>query len=157
MSGTDDIPPCLIFIDKEGKWFHKGVEMIHREIINLFYQHIHLDSQGRYVILWEGEHCYLEVEDTPFIVRKALFKETTQAHHARFILFLSDETQEDLSPDTLTVGGDNVLYCKVKNGNFPARFDRPAYYQLAQHIEEQKGDYFLPLNGKDYQIRREYE
>lgn len=157
VSGIDDIPPCLIFIDKEGKWFHKGVEMIHREFIRLFYQNMHLDSQGRYIILWEGERCFVEVEDTPFIVQKALFKDTKQAGRSRFILFLSDETQEELSPDTLTVGMDNVLYCKVKDHTFPARFDRPAYYQLAQHIEENQGNYFLPLNGKKYQIRRRDE
>lgn len=154
MPTTDDIPPCLIFIDKEGRWFHRDVEMIHREFIRLFYQHLCLDSQGRYIITWEGELCYVEVEDTPFVVRKALFINATQADRSRFILFLSDETREDLSPETLSVGTDNVLYCRVKDRIFPARFDRSAYYQLAQHIEESEGAYSLPLNGKKYIIRR---
>jgi len=24
----NELPPCLIFIDKEGRWYHKGAEMI---------------------------------------------------------------------------------------------------------------------------------
>jgi len=152
-----DVPPCMIFIDKEGRWFHKGVEMVHRETILLFYQHMSLDSQGRYMITLEGERCYVEVEDTPFIVRRARFVESHQTGRSRYILSLSDDTKEDLSPDTVMVGVGNVLYCRVKDHAFPARFDRPAYYQLAQHIGEREGVYVLPLNGKDYVIRREGE
>jgi len=153
---TDDIPPCQIFIDKGGRWFHKGVEMIHREFINLFYEHMSLDPEGRYVITLEGERCHVDVEDTPFIVRKALFKDSVQSTRSRVILFLSDETQENLSPESLYVGIENVLYCRVRGGTFPARFDRPAYYQLAQHIEEAEGSYFLRMNDKKYMIPVKY-
>lgn len=152
-TANDDIPPCLIFIDKEGRWFHQGVEMIHRETIHLFYQHMSVDSQGRYIITLEGERCYVEVEDTPFIVRRARFTDSVPADQSRYLLSLNDGTEENLSPDTLMVGKGNVLYCRVKAHSFPARFDRQAYYQLARYIEEREGVYFLPLNGKEYLIR----
>ena len=151
----DEVPPCLIFIDKEGRWFHKGVEMIHRETIRLFYQHMSLDSQGRYIISMEGERCYVEVEDTPLIVRRARYMDSGRADQSRYLLSLSDGTEENLYPDTLIVGKGNVLYCSVKTHTFPARFNRQAYYQLAQYIEEKAGAYFLPLNGKEYLIRNE--
>ena len=154
MPGKNDIPPCLIYIDKEGRWFHKGIEMIRREFIQFFYQHMEIDSQGRYVIDWGGDRCYVEVEDTPFLVRRTVFRSKDQANNERFILFLSDDSQEDLSPDTLFVGNENILYCKVNDRTFPARFDRAAYYQLAEHIVEENNDYFLPLNGEKYIIRR---
>jgi hypothetical protein len=96
----------------------------------------------------------MEVEDTPFVVRRAVFGKLDQTNRSRFILFLSDDGQEDLCPDTLYVGPDNVLYCKVKNRTFPARFHRPAYYQLTEYIEEENGKYFLPMNGEKYIIRR---
>lgn len=156
-TARDDVLPCLIFIDKEGRWFHKGVEMIHREIIRLFYRHLGLDSQGRYILTLEGERCYVEVEDTPFVVRRARFMDSVQADRSRYTLSLSDGTEENLSPDTLKVGVDHVLYCRVKDHAFPARFDRPAYYQLAQYIVERAGVYFLPLNGKEYEIRKKDE
>jgi len=144
----NDIPPCLIYIDKEGRWFHNGAEMIHREFIRLFYQHIEIDPLGRYIISWRGERCYVEVEDTPFVVWRVICKD----RDSRFILYLSDDSQEDLKPDTLYVGEKNVLYCKVKDGTFSARFNRPSYYQLAEYIEEEGGRFFLPHDGEKYQI-----
>jgi hypothetical protein len=150
----NDIPPCLIYIDKEGRWFYKGAEMIHREFIRLFYQHMEIDSQGRYIIDWGGSRCFVEVEDTPFVVRRTLLENLEQASDSRFILFLSDDTQEDLAPDTLLIGNDNVLYCKVKNRAFPARFDRAAYYQLTEHLEEENDEFYIPLNGEKYFIPR---
>jgi hypothetical protein len=95
----------------------------------------------------------VEVEDTPFVVRRTTFMQGEKGN-SRFILSLSDDSQEDLSPETLFIGDDNVLYCKVKNRTFPARFDRPAYYQLAEYVEEDNNGYFLPLNGENYRLRK---
>ena len=152
MAGND-IPPCLIYIDKEGRWFHKGVEMIHREFIRLFYQHMEVDSLGRYIINLGADRCYVEVEDTPFVVRRTTFQKADETNKSRFILFLSDDSQEDLSPDTLSIGDNNVLYCKVRNRTFSARFDRAAYYQLAEYVVEENNRYSLPLNGEKHIIR----
>ena len=146
-----DMPPCFILIDKEGRWFHKGAEMIHRDIVRFFYEHIGVDSLGRYVVRWGEERCYLEVEDTPFVVQKISFKEDGGIQSFR--LFLSDDTEETLNPETLFVGGENVLYCKVKNGRFPARFLRPAYYQLTEFVREEEDGFHLPLNGEKHFIR----
>ena len=148
----NDIPPCLIFIDKEGRWYHRGAEMIHREFIRLFYNTIELDSRGRYVIDWQGQRCYVEVEDTAFVVRRVVYQDKGKDENERFILSLSDDTEEDLFPDTLYVGQDNVLYCSVKNHTFPARFNRAAYYQFAAYVEEENGTYYLPLNGRKNKI-----
>jgi uncharacterized protein len=149
MNGPD-IPSCFIFIDGEGRWFHKGAEMIHREIIRFFYDHMELDESGRYVIHWGEERCFLEVQDTAFVVQKVRFHE--EGGLQEFRLFLSDDTDEALRPETLFVGDANVLYCKVKHGKFSARFLRPAYYQLADFVEEGDGTFYLPLNGKKYVI-----
>ncbi len=147
-----DIPPCMIYIDKEGRWFHKGAEMIHREIIRSFYQNMELDSQGRYIINWQGERCYVDVEETPFIVKRVAGQDSGRAGVSRVILYLSDDEKEDLVPETLSFGEDNVPYCRVKGGIFPARFSRAAYYQLAEFIKEEEGGYYLSLNEKKYRI-----
>lgn len=149
----NDIPPCQIYIDKDGAWYHNGAEMIHREFIRLFYENMELDSEGRYLINMSGKRCYLEVEDTAFVIRSVTRKEAGAGRKDCFMLHLSDETQEKLSPGTLCVGRGNVLYCKVKNGAFPARFNRAAYYQLAQQIEEENGAFYLPLNDMKYPIQ----
>ncbi|MBW2149835.1 MAG: hypothetical protein JRI22_22825, partial [Deltaproteobacteria bacterium] len=51
------------------------------------------------------------------------------------------------------VGQDNVLYCKVKGGAFHARFLRPAYYQLAEFVEEEGGRFYIQRGGERYYIR----
>ena len=148
----DDLHPCLIFIDKEGRWYHKGVEMIHRDYIRLFFDKMELDPQGRYLIEWQGERCYVDVEDTAYVVRSIMHNKTGHDGQNRFTIFLSDDSQEALMADTLFLGEANVPYCKVKNGAFPARFNRAAYYQLAEYIVVENGAYYLPCGGKKHEI-----
>lgn len=148
----DGLAPCLIHIDKEGRWFHKGVEMIRREFVRSFYQQMELDAVGQYIIYWGGKRCYVDVADTAFVVRRVSYLNEETGKGSGFVLNLSDDTEEELRPDTLYMGEANVLYCRVKDGIFPARFNRAAYYQLAAHIEAAGGDYVLPVNGRKFKI-----
>ena len=148
----NDLPPCLIYIDKEGQWYHEGAEMIRRDFIRIFYENMEMDSQGRYVILWGGKRCLVEVEDTAFVVWNMRHRKEDAGGKERFVLQLSDDSSEDLRPDSLYVGRDNVLYCKVKEAVFPARFSRAAYYQLATHIVEENRNFYLPVNHRKYEI-----
>ena len=149
----NDLPPCLIYIDKEGQWYHEGAEMIRRDFIRIFYENMEMDSQGRYVILWGGKRCLVEVEDTAFVVWNMRHQDADAGENERFVLQLSDDSSEDLIPNSLYVGSDNVLYCKVKNAAFPARFSRAAYYQLATHIVEEDDNFYLPFNHRKYEIK----
>lgn len=144
----------MIYIDKDGKWFYNGAEMINRGIVLEFYSHLTIDDSGMYIIKRGNEACYVEVEDTPFIVTRVDF-EDADGNTERVRLSLIDETQEDLSPETLRVGDDNVIYCQVKQGSFMARFSRAAYYQLASRIKEEGDKYYLPLNKKKYPVSLE--
>jgi hypothetical protein len=148
--------PCMIYVDKEGSWFHKGAPIIHREILLLFYKCLSVDEQGRYIIKFKDQVCRLDVEDTPFVVLSTEFvRAGGDGEKSRFILHLIDDTKEELAAETLTIGPDHVLYCKIRGGKFRARFSRPSYYQLAQHVEEESetGRYFLCLNNKKYFLR----
>ena len=149
--GIDDLPPCLIYIDKEGKWYHEGAEIIRPDFIQFFFEHMELDEQGRYIVNWNGQRCYIEVEDTAFVVRQVDFV-GQDGEPQKAVIHLNDGTKEDLEPDTLVIGDGEVLYCKVKGGKFPARFLRPAYYQLAQKIVEDGGNFFLSLGGRKYPV-----
>jgi uncharacterized protein len=141
----------MIYIDKDGKWFHKGAEMINRGIVLDFYRYLTTDNSGMYIIKRGNETCYIEVEDTPFIVTRAEF-ESGDGTAEKIVISLIDDTQEILAPETITVGKDNCLYCRIKQGLFMARFNRAAYYQLASHIKEEGDKYYLPLNNKKYLI-----
>ena len=150
---VNGLRPCLIYIDEEGRWHHKGAEIIRRDYIQDFYKNMKMDIEGRYVITWEGKRCYVDVADTAFVVWSVLYRDGMDGRNARFILSISDDSQEELRPETLYVGKDNILYCRIKEAAFPARFNRAAYYLLAAHIEEQDNAFYLPLNGTQYEIK----
>lgn len=148
-------PPCMIYVDKDGAWFHKGAPIIHRELLLFFYQCLCADELGRYIIKFNDQVCRLDVEDTPFVILSTDFvRAEADGEKSLFILHLIDDTKEELALDTLTIGPDNVLYCKIRNGKFKARFSRPSYYQLAQHVEEEPGTgrYFICPNNKKYYL-----
>lgn len=148
-------PPCMIYVDKDGAWFHKGAPIIHRELLLLFYRCLCADELGRYIIKFNDQVCRLDVEDTPFVILSTDFvRAGAEGEKNRFILHLIDDTKEELVLDTLMIGPDNVLYCKIRNGKFRARFSRPSYYQLAQHVEEEPGTgrYFICPNNKKYYL-----
>ena len=145
----------MIRIDKDGVWFYQGAEMFRRDIVNFFYENLQQDATGRYVIQLPGEdgdHCFVDVEDTAFVVKSVHGQDNSQEAAERLEIFLSDEKMETLDPRTLRIGPDNVVYCTVRNGAFDARFSRSAYYQLAEHIEhdDEKDAFFLMLKDQRF-------
>ena len=149
-----DIPSRDIRIDKEGVWYYKGNEIFRDEIVKYFYQNLKKDEAGRYLIELDDECCFLEVEDTPFIVR-AVYRCTAEEDNEECIhLLLSDQSIEKLNPDSLWAGKDNVLYCSIKNNGFVARFSRASYYQIADFIEYDDCDdeFYISLNGRHFSI-----
>jgi hypothetical protein len=144
---------CEIKIDKEGVWYYRGAHMFRKEILCIFFENLQIDENGRYMIALGDERCYLDVDDTAFVVEEVSKKEQANDIETIYIV-LTDDSQEKLDLNSLHVGKENVLYCRVKDGKFIARFSRKSYYQLAEFIEQQeKADtFFINLNGKKYLI-----
>ncbi len=146
------LPPCMIFVSKEGKWYHQGAEIIHRPSFLWLIQSLEKTAEGIFIVHLNNQKCYLEVEDTPLVVMRADF--VREGSEEQFRLTLNDDSQEKLDPETLTISPESILYCTVKNGLFPARFLRPAYYQLTRILEEDEtGGFVLPLNNRKYPIK----
>ncbi|MBN1364141.1 MAG: DUF1285 domain-containing protein [Syntrophaceae bacterium] len=143
-----------IKIDKDGLWYYNGAHMFRKEILNIFFKHLKIDECGRYLIELGSERCYLDVEDTAFIV-EAVFKTRNPANGRDQIeVLLNDGSCEILEMSSLQRGKKNVPYCRVKEGKFTARFSRKSYYQLAEFIEQSENDayFFIDLNGEKYFI-----
>jgi len=144
-----------IKIDKDGLWYYKGAHMFRKEILSVFFNHLKIDECGNYLIELGPERCYIEVEDTAFVV-DAVYKTSRPDNHREQIeVLLNDEICEILDMNSLQKGMDNVLYCRVKDGRFAARFSRKGYYQLAEFIECSDDDgekFFIRLNGEKYFI-----
>lgn len=154
MKDQESTPPCNIRIDKDGVWYYQGAEMFRREFVNYFYQNLHLDEEGRYVIDLPGDRCFVDVEDAAFIVKAVDYANSESGNGTGINLLLCDETREALDPLTLWISSDNVMYCEVREHTFRARFSRAAYYQLAEYIQHDEGQdiYYLNINGQHYNI-----
>jgi hypothetical protein len=148
----DGLPPCLIHVDKDGQLWHLGAPMVHAGINQIIFDHAELDETGRYIVSFRGQRCFLTVEDTLFVVVRVDGPPPEAGAADRLALTLNDGSREDLDPATLDLSADNILRGRVKNGRFPARFQRAAYYQLAEYVVERDDRFVLPVQGKDWPL-----
>jgi uncharacterized protein len=154
MTEKESLPPCMIFVGKEGQWYHQGAEIIHRPIFLWLIQSLEKTEDGIFIVHLNNQRCFLEVEDTPLVIQRVDRQKESPEAPEQIRLFLNDDSVDFLVPETLTISRENVLYCQVKEQKFPARFLRPAYYQMAEFFgEDGEGDFFLLLNQKKYPIR----
>jgi hypothetical protein len=142
-------PTRKISFGKDGWWYANDERIHNRRINTLFSQHLRKTEAGTYEIAIGWDKVAVEIDDAPYVVTRV-----TGNPAEGFTLRLNDESEERLDPATLTIGQENVLYCRVKNGEHPARFLRSAYYQLAAHVQEdaEKGTFFLQLGNVTYPI-----
>jgi hypothetical protein len=154
-TGREGSPP--LFLDKEGRWFHEGVEITHVRTCRLFSKNLSRDATGRYSVRVGHESAEVVVEDAPYIVTSVTIQEGPAGRPNDYLLHLNDETQESLAIESLTVSRQNVLYCKVKGGSERARFLRAAYYQICVqlHCDEKGEQYWIPWRDKKIPIRPE--
>lgn len=144
-----------IHVDEEGEWYHRGAKIVRDDIIRLFLEHLALRPDGSWWIEWRGTPCPIEAADTPFVVTRVDRDEGADTDDPVVLLSLKYHSgQVLLDPRSLVVGPDNILYCRVFEGRFPARFSRPAYYQLADWIveDEESARFFLQLGSRRYGI-----
>jgi len=146
---------CDIRIDKDGIWYYRGAEMYRMDIVQYLYGHIKKDTGGDYYIeISDYDRCKIDVEDTAFIVKSAERVQSDKRQAETIQIHLSDGSSEELSLDSLSISGENVLYCRVKGNEFKARFSRKSYYQIINDVEydEKHTKFFLKLNGHQYFI-----
>jgi hypothetical protein len=119
---------------RDGNWYSDEERIDNPRIALLFSKSIRVNPDGTFYLQVAEERAAITVEDTPYVI-------TTIADDADgFSLVTNDGEREPLDPTTLEVGRDDVLYCRIKQGRFRARFLRPAYYHLSEHFVAAEGD-----------------
>lgn len=146
----DGIPPCLVSVDLDGRLWHKGEEITHPGIAGLIFENVNRDADGRYIVTVEDKRCFLDVADTLFVIVRVDGPTLQAGPPDQLTVRLNDGSSEPLHPATLRQNSEHVMYAEVKNGRFPARFLRPAYYQLAEYAREENGRILLTVGGRDY-------
>lgn len=142
-----------IELDAEGQWRHQGTLFVHPHLIELFHRSIVRTSGGTYLLQIPPYSYPIVVVDTPRYVRHIRIDPAAQP--CQILLILSDGSETPLDPCSLSYVPDRGLYCRVDTANgerFPARFLRPAYYSLSEHIIDDEDSYFLQTSGRKWPI-----
>jgi len=133
---------------RDGNWYTDDERIDNARIALLFSRSIKRNHDGSYYLQVAEERAPITVEDTPYVV-KAVYE-----NDGGFVIVTNDDEHEPLEPATLEVGRDNVLYCRVKTGAFPARFLRTAYYHLSNNFfSDEGGTFSLVVHGQRYPIK----
>lgn len=119
-----------IRVDRQGGIWHDGQPVTHPGLAEAFARWLELDPEsGRYIVKNSVNWVYVNVEDTPIVVRSVAAGDS-----GRLWLALSDGTREELSRDTLRLDGEDVPYCDVRGGTLPAKFLPRAAFSLLEGI-----------------------
>jgi hypothetical protein len=112
-----------IRVDREGELIHEGEVIRHEGLRRALFRWLDRLDDGRYVLrLDERRFAYLDVEDTPLVVRALRVDGGGDgAGDAVVSLQLSDGAEERLDPSTLTVDAHGILRCWVRGGRLEAR------------------------------------
>ncbi len=141
------------YLDKEGRLFFEGAPINDPWTFRLFQRNLEVAPDGRYVVVCDGEYCYIRVEDVPYVVTDIEIAYDSEDAIDGITLLFNGGYRERLDPSTLFVGEGNVLYCKVRKGRFPARFNRSSYYSLTRVVEFNKSEKFhIKVRQKPYRI-----
>ncbi len=148
-AGFYAIQNTAIRFGRDGHWYADDERITNQRIAGLFSRHLCRAADGTYLLRIADEQAPVIVEDTPYVVT------AVEADAAGEIqLDLNDGSREPLAPQSLAVGADDVLYCRVKGGRESARFLRPAYYQLARSITRGDGGFVFTCPQGRYPIGR---
>lgn len=117
--------------DATGRWFDGDDPLDHPGLTRSFDRWIDRAEDGRYCLRNDLNWAYVTIEGPPVFVRGA-----RPDASGGLRLSLSDGRSEALDPATLRQGPDGALYCDVRDGRLPARFDRAAMQALEDLLVE---------------------
>jgi hypothetical protein len=137
-------------IDDEGRFLHRGEPIRHERTLEVLWRSLERVPDGRWLVRIGRESGYVEVDETPFVVRAV----GGLGPGERPWLVLAGGAREPLDPSTLRIGADGVLRCAVRGGS-PARFSRAAHLALGGALEEEpagSGAYVLVAEGRRWPV-----
>ncbi|MCI0454109.1 MAG: DUF1285 domain-containing protein [Candidatus Dadabacteria bacterium] len=142
------------YMDKEGTLFFERNEIGDPWVYRFFLRSLKQGDDGRFLVICENEHCYIEAEDVPYVINDISVTESEKEEISQIELLFRGGYKEALDPSTLHIGKGNVLYCRVRKGRFIARFNRRSYYRMVNFISynDKTGEFLINVNGRPYAI-----
>lgn len=137
-----------IRLDREGRFWHEGAEITHPGLRRALLRWLDVRPEdGRPILrLDETRYAYVDVDDAPLLVLSARWQD------GRAFVSLNDDTEEELDYASLRVGAGDAMYCQARAGALEARITTPAYYTLAENIEQTDTGFALRAGERVFAI-----
>lgn len=143
------VPDCGhfdIFIDRNGVWFHQGIEIKRKELSRLFSSVLSRDEAGQYWLITPAERGRVDVEQHPFYVIDYYWDKGTLVAVTSIGTEVSVSKEHPLrlveDPTTL----EHYLIVEFGQG-LSAKFSRNTYYHLVEEAQigqtEEEGDVLI--------------
>jgi hypothetical protein len=150
-----------IRINAEGHFVHEGDFVVHEGLRQALFRWLDRLPDRRYILrLDENRFVYLDVDDTPLVVRALRFASRDVDGDERVLLSLSDGREEPLDAETLTLDGAGVLRCWVRragpdappDARLEARLATSAAAALAERITQTPAGAVLTLGSRAFPL-----
>jgi hypothetical protein len=126
-----------------GRRWWKGEERIdHPNLVRSFDGWIDRAEDGRFCLRNDINWAYIGLEGP------AYFVESVRVHAAGVTLMLSGAREEELVAGTLRQDAHGALWCDVREGRCPARFENHASSALAALLDEDEAGVLLRVGGR---------
>jgi hypothetical protein len=128
--------------DARGRWFN-GPDLIdHPNLARSFDSWVDRAEDGRFCLSNSINWAYVEIEGPAYFV-----KDVDPAADG-IGLVLSGGLRERLDPASLRQGPEGALWCAVREGRCPARFDNHAVSKMSDSIREDEDGVYVLIGGK---------
>jgi len=124
--------------DARGRWFKGDDPIDHPNLTRSFDSWVDRAEDGRFCLSNAINWAYVEIEGPPYFVKNV------DATPDSIGLILSGDVREPLDARTLCEGPEGALWCTVREGRCPARFDNHAVSKMSDWIgQDEEGEYVL--------------
>ncbi len=128
--------------DARGRWFNGEDPIDHPNLVRCFDGWVDRAEDGRFCLSNDINWAYVSIEGAPYVVRDV------QVSDDGIALRLSGDRAEALELDALAQDPDGGLWCTVREGRCPARFDNHASAKLADLMGEDQNGVFIRLGTR---------
>ncbi|MEM7137437.1 MAG: DUF1285 domain-containing protein [Myxococcota bacterium] len=127
--------------DARGRWFNGDDRIDHPNLVHSFDGWVDRADDGRFCLSNAINWAYVEIEGPAYFVKDVAVSAEG------VVLHLSGGHDEPLDPASLVQGPEGALWCAVREGRCPARFDNHAVSKLSPWVDEDPEGVFVEVGG----------
>jgi hypothetical protein len=128
--------------DASGRWFNGEDRIEHPKLARSFDSWVDRAEDGRFCLSNSINWAYVEIEGPAYFVKDV------EVNAEGIELHLSGDLQERLDPSSLAQGPEGALWCVVRDGRCPARFDNHAVSKMSGSIGEDEEGVYVRIGGQ---------